>query len=243
MANYLVELRHPRIVSYLQRAGFYGLYCLRFIQLDWALITAFVERWRRETHTFHLPQGEMTITLQDVGVMLGLPVDGQPVVGSTNINWHILCGKLLGRTPRPIKLKGARLSMPWLNDVFGVLPDDVTVQQYARAYILEMIGGSIFADKSGNRVHLQWLGLLRDFDIAGSYSWGSTTLAWLYRELYRATKPNTKDIGGALILVQLWAWSRFPHMTPDILSIQPIDYGVDATAQSLPQGPHGVRYV
>uniref|UniRef100_A0A2N9GI22 Aminotransferase-like plant mobile domain-containing protein n=1 Tax=Fagus sylvatica TaxID=28930 RepID=A0A2N9GI22_FAGSY len=236
---------HPRIVAYLQRAGFYGLYCLRFIQLDWALITALVERWREETHTFHLPQGEMTITLQDVGVMLGLPVDGQAVVGSTNLNWRILCGELLGRIPPPNKLKGARLSMPWLSDVFGVLPDDAddaTVQQYARAYILEMIGGSIFADKSGDRVHLQWLGLLRDFDIAGSYSWGSATLAWLYRELCRATKPNTKDIGGALILVQLWAWSRFPHMTPDIVSIQPIDYGVDAAGQPLPQGPHGVRW-
>jgi hypothetical protein len=68
-------------------------------------------------------------------------------------------------------------------------------------------------------------------------------LASLYRELCRATKPNTKDIGGALILVQLWAWSRFPHMTPDILSIQPIDYGVDAAGQPLPQGPHGVRYI
>ena len=32
-------------------------------------------------------------------------------------------------------------------------------------------------------------------------------------------------------------------MTPDILSIQPIDYGVDAAGQPLPQGPHGVRYV
>ena len=115
---------HPHIVSYLQRAGFYGLYCLRFIQLNWALITAFVERWRKKTHTFHLPQGEMTITLLDVGVMLGLPVDGRPVVGSTNINWQILCGKLLGRIPPPYKLKGVGLSMPWLSDVFGVLPDD-----------------------------------------------------------------------------------------------------------------------
>ena len=155
-------------------------------------------------------------------MMLGLPIDGRPVVRSTNINWKILCGELLGRIPPPDKLKRARFSMSWFSDVFGVLPDDandVTVQQYARAYILEMIGGSIFANKSGDKVHLQWLGLLRDFNIAGSYSWGSATLAWLYRELCRATKPNTKDISGALILVQLWAWSTFPHMTPDILSI------------------------
>jgi hypothetical protein len=102
---------HPRIVSYLQRAEFYGLYCLRFIQLDLALISAFVERWCPETHTFHLPLGEMTITLQDMEVMLGLPVDGRPVVRSTVLKWPDLCGELLGVIPPLDKLDGCRLSM------------------------------------------------------------------------------------------------------------------------------------
>ena len=36
------------------------------IQLDRSLLTALVDRWRPETHTFHLPCGEMTPTLPDV---------------------------------------------------------------------------------------------------------------------------------------------------------------------------------
>ena len=77
---------HPQIVSYIKWTGLYGLYTLDFIQLDWALITALVERWRTETHTFHLPYGEMTITLEDVEVLLGLKVDGKAFVG-INMCW------------------------------------------------------------------------------------------------------------------------------------------------------------
>lgn len=43
---------HPRIVPYLQMSGFYGVSRLGFFALDWHLITAIVERWRSETHTF-----------------------------------------------------------------------------------------------------------------------------------------------------------------------------------------------
>uniref|UniRef100_A0A2N9G291 Aminotransferase-like plant mobile domain-containing protein n=1 Tax=Fagus sylvatica TaxID=28930 RepID=A0A2N9G291_FAGSY len=259
---------HARFIPYLQRAGFYGIAKLGFIKMDWALITALVERWRQETHTFHLPHGEMTITLQDVEVMLGLPVDGEVLVGSTELNWSGLCLQLLGVSPPPNKLDGSRLNMKWLQDTFAVLPDDaneVTVQQYTRAYILELLGGSYFADKSGEKVHLMFLPMLEDFDAAGRYSWGSAVLAWLYRELCRATDPDSCDIAGALILVQLWAWSRFPHISPAIKSIQPIVNAVDDAnananaddadadadvmsevpadaAQPLPGGPYGTRW-
>ncbi|XP_028215093.1 protein MAIN-LIKE 1-like [Glycine soja] len=41
---------------------------------DPGLISAFVERWHRETNTFHLPVGELTITLDDVSSLLHLPI-------------------------------------------------------------------------------------------------------------------------------------------------------------------------
>ena len=33
----------------------------------------------RDTHTFHLPCGEMTVTLLDVAMILGLPLEGHAV--------------------------------------------------------------------------------------------------------------------------------------------------------------------
>ncbi|XP_028230299.1 uncharacterized protein LOC114410508 [Glycine soja] len=43
---------------------------------DRGLLSAFVERWHRETSSFHLPVGELTITLDDVSSLLHLPVIG-----------------------------------------------------------------------------------------------------------------------------------------------------------------------
>jgi hypothetical protein len=47
--------------------------------MDSAALTSLVDRWRPETDTFHLPCGEITVTLQDIAMILGLPIDGAPV--------------------------------------------------------------------------------------------------------------------------------------------------------------------
>lgn len=43
------------------------------------VVSAFVERWYPETNTFHMSFGEMTITLDDVLYVLGIPVVGRAV--------------------------------------------------------------------------------------------------------------------------------------------------------------------
>ena len=46
---------------------------------DRCLLAAQIDRWRPETHTFHLQCGEMTPTLQDLGYLTGLPCTGFPL--------------------------------------------------------------------------------------------------------------------------------------------------------------------
>ncbi|KAH7845005.1 hypothetical protein Vadar_034102 [Vaccinium darrowii] len=89
----------PRLLPLIEAVGFTGLMKVPFIQLDWHLITALVERWRPKTHSFHMPTGETTITLQDVSIQLGLRVDGRPITGRMDYNWPEECDRLLGMKP------------------------------------------------------------------------------------------------------------------------------------------------
>ena len=48
--------------------------------MDNAALIALVDRWKPDTHIFHLPTGEMTVTLQDVTMLFGLHIDGRAVM-------------------------------------------------------------------------------------------------------------------------------------------------------------------
>jgi hypothetical protein len=49
-------------------------------RMDEALLIGLVDRWRSETHIFHLPFSEMIVTLKDIAMLTGLPIRGRPVV-------------------------------------------------------------------------------------------------------------------------------------------------------------------
>ena len=122
-------------------------------------------------HSFHLPHGEMTITLQDMEVIMGVPVDGLPVVGFTRMDdWGDLCAELPGhRLPNRqvgagkniAVMEGSRVKAKWLEEWFSnPLPTNATevlVQQYVRFYILGMLGGMLFMDKSSEQVSIMYL--------------------------------------------------------------------------------------
>ncbi|MQM14429.1 hypothetical protein Taro_047360 [Colocasia esculenta] len=83
-------------------------------------------------------------------------------------------------------------------------------------------------DKTGNSVPPMYLLLLEDFNRAGRYSWGSATLAYLYRQLSIACKSDAKAICGSLTLLQLWSWEQ--------LHVGRLDIAMHPLAQNMPLG-------
>ncbi|XP_075665675.1 serine/threonine-protein phosphatase 7 long form homolog [Castanea sativa] len=192
-----------RVIDIIKALGLEGLLRTPGREIDHGLITALVERWWQETHTFQMPHGEVTITLQDVEVLLGLPVDGEVITGSTQKEWENVCDEFLGFrlvNNQRKELHGQRILIQRLLEaVANPLPPNATEDQlhkYARCYILALLGDTIFMDKSGDRVHLM------------------------------ASDKKANQIGGCLLLVQYWAWARFPYLCPTVEHGPPVDaYG------------------
>ncbi|PKA52658.1 Serine/threonine-protein phosphatase 7 long form like [Apostasia shenzhenica] len=213
-----------RLKKHIDDAGFGEVRKLQWLRLDRELITALVERWCTSTNTFHFVHGEMTVTLQDVAIILGLRIDGPAIVTKNMVGpccrwakWSDMCDELLGKHPDPqdgwnMGQANSCVPLNWLRTKFAQVDlrglSDQEVIYQVRAYILHFIGAALMPDTSGNEVHCKYLPLLEHFDLCGQLSWGSATLSCLYRELYRATDARKKKIAGCLHLLQLWSWEH-----------------------------------
>nr|XP_025648460.1 protein MAIN-LIKE 1-like [Arachis hypogaea] len=108
-----------RYVPYLQMVGLYHLTRLneRWFILDEPLVSAFIERWHPETHTFHMSFEKCTITLQDAAYQLRLPIDG-----------HYVSGCL---TDFQTYVEGGQPAWVWFQELLGVLPPANQIQKFA----------------------------------------------------------------------------------------------------------------
>ncbi|KAM0958032.1 hypothetical protein ACFX13_023777 [Malus domestica] len=186
--------------------------------VDKIVVSAFVERWQPETNTFHLPFGEMTITLDDVSNLIGVPITGKAISLQADdvMSNHELLVELLGvndeeATEALSEFNEEYVTLSWLRKHFeGVSDTDSTEANKcaARAYLLYLLGCTLFVDKSGTRVHVTYLRLLRDLDAVRGYAWGASALAWLYRQLGQSTRSKVKQMSGYMTLLEAWVYEH-----------------------------------
>ncbi|XP_061357620.1 serine/threonine-protein phosphatase 7 long form homolog [Gastrolobium bilobum] len=140
--------------------------------------------------------GEVTITLEDVHHLLGLPTDGEVVSGRVGGHpFSRMVGDFLGVQPgRSRDLYKNQISLTFLRERYlnwhEWSGNEVDRMRYTRALILRIIGGCLFVETASSFVHARYLLFLDDFQRTRTYSWGSAVLATLYRELCKVTDPG-----------------------------------------------------
>ncbi|XP_028081231.1 protein MAIN-LIKE 2-like [Camellia sinensis] len=152
------------------------------------LISSFVERWQSEMNTFHMTVGEMTLTLDDVGTILSLPIVGRSV------------------------------SVPDVTDHHGVtlLVSGLGITERVAHEEVSTAGGNSVRldDKSSGRVPVVYLSLLMDLGSIHTYAWGAATLAFLYRQLRYASRSGFKQMSDYMTLLEAWIYEHFRAFRP-----------------------------
>ncbi|XP_006574844.2 protein MAIN-LIKE 1 [Glycine max] len=186
---------------------------------DPGLISAFVERWHGETSTFHLPVGELTITLDDVSSLLHLPISGalHSFHALSMEEARFLLIELLEVSAEEARAetsltRGAYVRLKWVRDIYETRCQARQWIVAARAYLLHLVGCTLFANKSATYVHVVHLDAFRDLAQSGGYAWGVAALVHMYDQLDEACRTPTRQLAGYLTLLQCWIYEHFPSV-------------------------------
>ncbi|KAI3854499.1 hypothetical protein MKX03_033406 [Papaver bracteatum] len=207
------------VQEYVKKSGLYSLIEYGHDKIDRALINAFRERWYPETNTYHLPFGEMTVTIEDVERITRLDAKGEVVegvFGAKTMTWdytYDLIKRTPGKTKKELEIEKAfggtakklerKLKLSWLRKTFTSKNNDSKnrKEQCARAYLLY-----------GSRVNAYFLQYLKKLDKVITYSWDTACLAWIYHHLGQGSRAEVYSMDGCMTILQVWFYDHFPTL-------------------------------
>jgi hypothetical protein len=152
-----------------------------------ALLVTLCERWHLETSTFHMPLGEMTVTLDDIASLMHLQIEGRMLSHQKKMLRHEAAGLMarhLGVSQEEAEKicgteYGGYISYPKLRQLYtmhlgraNILADTEDpaeleelerVRKFCvRCYLLYLIGCLLFSDISNKHIELIYLTTMED---------------------------------------------------------------------------------
>ena len=186
----------------LRESGLHDLVFLGYATVPHALLMTLCERWHPETSTFHMPMGEMTVTLEDVACLMHVQIEGRMLGHRKKMLRHegeALLVKHLGVSKKEAericnKEYDGYISYPKLRELYttslgraNILADTEDPEELeelervttycVKCYLLYLVGCLLFGDRNNKHIKLVYLTTMED-GYAGmhNYSWGGMTL-------------------------------------------------------------------
>ncbi|KAL5184730.1 Protein MAIN-LIKE 1 [Glycine soja] len=224
---------------------------------DRGLISAFLERWHKETSSFHLPVGEVTITLDDVALLLYLPIIGAfHSFEALHVDQVMdLLVDLVEVSSQEARDETFQFHGAYLRDIYHSKCDVGQWIVAARAYLLHLVGYTLFANKSVTHAHVVFSDAFRDLSQTGSYAWGVAALCWIYEhfptvdssivvEDYHERKPHAYRCKSEKALPMSTYCKRLDRLTSDVCAADYMEwfYMISHPFMSLTQLGNPLRH-
>ena len=101
------------------------------------------------------------------------------------------------------------MRLSWLRDVYEEACSRKQWTVAARAYLLHLVGCTIFADKSATIVSVFYLEFYVDLRLTGGYFWAGAALTHMYEQLGNCSYANIKQLAGYATFLQGWSYEHF----------------------------------
>ena len=192
---------------------------------DEPLLEAFVERSQPDNNTFQMPWGDMTITLYGVFHILLIPVSERPLHKPRSlVDLRAGVAEALGFSSvaaLEYSVRGETVGPPMYDHGAMHERDMISLGKHMgdetayKVFLFCLLGGTLFQDRSADRSrHLGWEYFMGSMSDVPEYAWGAGALAWLYRELGKASRAAAKAMSGCVTLLQSWIYEYFPGVRP-----------------------------
>ncbi|XP_057852934.2 uncharacterized protein LOC131063168 isoform X2 [Cryptomeria japonica] len=161
--------------------------------------------WNPYSNTFWFRTGEMTITLEDVYRILGIPVIGARIVAGqyTQEDKPWIAEYLSGQRSFEAGKNGVNLSVVGTSRI-----------PLLRKAVIGILASKVLVDKGTNIFPFSEAHLVHDAVENGKkFNWGQEVLNRLYRDLYVLGLCEGAQIGH-IALLQVWIWERLIPYRP-----------------------------
>ncbi|KAK2363244.1 protein MAIN-LIKE [Trifolium repens] len=185
-----------------EATGLASLVKTNFSVLDYGLIWAFANRWHAETSIFHLPIGEIDITLDDVQCLLHIPIEGK-FLNHRKMTRDEGAGMVSS-------FLGVTLSL--VLKLFGELDGPYLKHSFVESIFIDNWG---YVDKAvADRRPMHEIRLFRERAIHAFLLYlGATALVHLENYLDHASLAKTTQMAGYMSFLQGWIIVHFPRLS------------------------------
>ncbi|KAL5699184.1 UDP-arabinose 4-epimerase [Ranunculus cassubicifolius] len=216
-AKMMLETNNDGRRKKLSDIGFGLISSFNWIYTNLPLCFTIAERFWHRSCTFHFPVGEMTITLEDIYNITGLPIVGFPLTCEKLRDYGPIIERCLGKKPDDEEsCRTGKIKLEWLKSEFGTLPGNATadeVDYYTWAYLLALCGNCLFPNSTGTYVNAYYLQFLEDLEKRKDYAWGAAVLAYLFKCLTEFVMSKTvTDLRGFAPILQVWSYLHIPSV-------------------------------